>query len=179
MNDIKQLKRASRILVSLWEVGKILLQLNDGQSLIIDSESGEIFKGKVRKDKLTSLGVRIPGKLDQGFDLNFNVPSGEFLVENSSKINRKKHIRSVKKSSWEDSSRLFNDDESNIAYFFIETWKRYEKEFPEKIILNRTRSPMGHNYLEIHFKDLNFYGKLSEKTMKLMYIVENDIEIAV
>lgn len=168
--DISLLKRVGSILVNVRDITEILLGLSENQSLVI-TKNGEIFRGRVSTDKLTPLARKIPGKNEGSFDINAHVSFDDSMLENQN-VSTKKPIHTIK--GWNFVTKLYKYDENITADIFMRAWEFQAELSPKNIKITRVVSPMKHHYMDVKIKGLGFYGRISEKTGKLLYLVFPD-----
>lgn len=166
--DISLLKKWSNVLISVMEIPSILLKLSEGHSVII-TQNGHLFSGKINTEKLHDLGACIAGKNDGGFDINADVDSDISMLENQELKVGKQYVN-VKKVL-NNATRLFQNKGNAFAELFMDAWKFQAEKHPENVQIDHEISTMGHKYLLVKIKGLNYYGKVSEKSGALMYIV--------
>ena len=66
--ESKGLKKLSRFLATMYELTVILAKTPPGQSIVIEADSGSVYRGRVKTDKLVLLPERLPGRVDHAVD---------------------------------------------------------------------------------------------------------------
>lgn len=172
--DLSLLKRWSNILVSAMEIPTILVKLSQGHSIVI-TKDGHLFSGRIGTEKLNDLGMRIAGKNDGNFDINAEVDSDISMLENQELKVGKQYVNA--KKVLQNATRLFKNKDNVLSELFMGAWKFQAEKHAENVKIDHEISPMGHKYLLIKIKGMPYYGKISEKTGALMYIVYyNDLK---
>jgi hypothetical protein len=173
-SDFTFLKRSGQVLVNVYDLSKIIWGLKDGQDLVISSDM-EIFKGRVKKEKLTRLPAKFVGKSDNDFD-----GSGrqEFFTGRSWVTQPGSALR----NAWESQMLKAPAKESEHSLIFttfifiLELINSGENDL--KIIMNESieRFDSSLSVFVVEIPDLKMKGFFSKKTGELKRVEKNGVE---
>jgi len=159
--DTRYLAKVSHILVSMWEITKMIVKLNPGESLVIN-EHGELFKGKVKTEKLVKQKEKIPGRKNLEFDTE---GLHEYLVSKSFVTS----YGSSRKNAWENQvikePKYPDNPIVELAVEYLNELK------PDQFIIRKITKLRGLEFNEIHMKDYPVALGMSGKTNKIRYYI--------
>lgn len=145
VQESKRLSRISSLLISAWQVVDILAKLSSGESLVIDGETGEIYRGRVKTENLRPTGMKLPSRVSHAVD------TAEFTPEILKTTSFATPVILAKfKSSWDLALKRPENKESPVVEIFLE--KLVETSLDD-ISYNAVHMPHGTMYTEISIKN--------------------------
>ena len=150
-------------LISAHEISRLLRECGPGQSLVIDPDTGKIYRGKVKTEKLHEIPEKFPGKRRHSMDIGFG--------------DTRWYVGAVLKP-WRDSwgnmmKRPVVDKWAELAlslfiFTVVHSPEDGVQELPEKIT-----DVHGHTFRRILVKSTGIIGCFSEKTLDLQWLEIN------
>jgi hypothetical protein len=157
------LARMSRILIGAWDFAAMMAKLNPGESLTVNRD-GEIFKGRVKTEKLTKLAEKLPRYIQSDFD-----------TEGFKESMRTKSLviseGSPRKNAWDFSAiKAPKNIDSPMVELILQ---RLEKISPGDIVEVNHMVSSTHKYMEITIKGFPITPGIHEKTGTIYYYYFN------
>lgn len=161
--DTELLARASRVLITLWELTRIIMKSPPGTQIVIDADSGYMYRGRISQEKLLTkfkqLPVKVAGRKSLIIDGN---GANERIVAKVGFVPFRNHHG---KRAYDVHAKALAKVEANEDVFWFE--EKMKEVAPEDVTESIVKFE-GHEFLEISIKDyptkiriMNSSGRLS------------------
>jgi hypothetical protein len=160
--ESRYLSKVSKILITLWDLTALIMKTPTGKQLVIDAETGRIYRGSVSLSKLELLPEKVPGRVSLTIDgdgRNEKILSGSSVVSGGS----------VWKKSVAGKTRIAPDENSEnpVVWMFNEFLKTVSK---EDVTINHIED-YTFKYDEIFIKDYPVGLGIARSTGKVHYVI--------
>lgn len=163
--DSLKLSKISRVLINLWEFTSLILQAKPGESIVVDCDSGKLFRGKVDKKNLIPLEEKLPGRTSLEIDGDGR---NEFLIGKSWAFG---HTSPTKKK-WDGSVKLADKSRSHPV---VALFEEHLREVSKEMVTTNIRQEANQVYTEISIKDWPVSICTSKSGKARYYIFEGKI----
>ena len=162
VEESRFLSRVSRVLISLWDLTSIIMKTPAGKHIVIDPETGRIYRGSVSLKKLEMLPEKVPGRTSLEIDGDGR---NEFIL---AKIGIRAFGKSWKKKE-DNNTRIApgENPENPIVWMFNEFLKTVSK---EDVTVNHLEEA-HQKYDEMFIKDYPVGLGIARATGKVHYII--------
>lgn len=156
-----KLAKVSKVLISLWELTAIIMKLKPGESIVIDGDSGDMFRGRVKTAKLQKMAEKVAGRTSleidsQGFHEYLVTRSSVFSPGNPLKHTWEMHIKKAPKICGNPVVEIFEE-------LLAQNKRKITKKF--------TSNSLGHNYVEISMEGIDIIIGINLNTNKVHYYI--------
>jgi hypothetical protein len=161
VEETRYLTKVSRVLIGLWDLAGLILKSKPGDSIVIDCDSGRMYTGKVKHEKLKEIPQKVAGRVSMEMDTEgFH----EYFMSRS----WVKAFGSPRKNSW-DSVALKAPKHRDTPVVDLFEDKLQEISMSD-VTVNHLTGP-NHYYYEVSIKDYPIVLGINAKINKVAYYI--------